>query len=249
MVFPVELHIGSHFIPVHPIFEFLAFFIGYRFFNYLKKKRKLDPLSPDAEWWIIIGMAMGAFIGSRLVAALENPYLFFHPPTWTYFIAGQTIAGGIAGGLLGVEITKKILKVKRKTGDLFVYPLILGLIIGRIGCLLTGVIDGTVGLPSNLPWAFNQGDGIPRHPTSLYEILFAVVMWFILKKIQKKNILLEGDIFALFVFSYSLFRFFEEFIKPRSILALGLSSVQLLTGALAIYYIQYFLKRYYKFFK
>ncbi len=246
MNFPIDIHIAGIVIPSHPVFEFLAFFVGYRYFIFLRNKKKSDPLLPEAEWWIIIGMAIGAFLGSRIVSALENPGLFLHPPTWMYYIGGQTVAGAIAGGILGVEITKKILKVKRKTGDLFVYPLMLGIIIGRIGCFLTGVIDGTVGLPSNLPWAFNQGDGIPRHPTSLYEILFIVLLWIAIKKIEKKKIIKEGDLFSIFVVCYSLFRLFEEFLKPRDILFAGLSSIQLLAAALVIYYTVYFSKRYKK---
>lgn len=246
MSFPIDLHIGSLVIPSHAVFETLAFFIGYRFYLFLKGKRKEDPLNSDAEWWIVVGIAAGAFIGSRLIAALENPEVFFHSPTWLYYIGGQTIAGGIAGGILGAEITKKILGIKRKTGDRFVYPLIFGIIIGRTGCFLKGVSDGTVGLPSKLPWAFDQGDGIPRHPTSLYEIGFLILMWVALKKIARLNLLKEGDLFYVFVLGYSVFRFLEDFLKPRDPLWIGLSSIQLLTGALVIYYTTYFIRRYKK---
>ena len=246
MTFPINFHFGSVTISSHPVFEILAFFLAYRYFVYLKAKRKNDPLSPEAEYWLIIGMVVGAFIGSRLTAALENPTMFLHSYTWLYYIGGQTIAGGIGGGIVGVEITKKILKIKRKTGDFFVYPLIFGIMIGRIGCLLTGVTDGTVGLPCNLPWCFNQGDGIPRHPTSLYEILFLGILWIILKQIEKRIKLREGDLFGIFAFNYGLFRFFEEFLKPRDTLWLGLSSIQLLAGILVIYYGLYFIRRYKK---
>lgn len=246
MTFPVVLHLGSSIIPVHPIFETLAFFVAYRFYVYLKKRRHSDPLAPDAAWWIIVGMAVGAFVGSRLVAALEDPAQFIHVSSWIYYISNQTIAGALGGGILGVEVTKWILKVKRRTGDLFVYPLILGIIVGRIGCLLTGVTDGTVGLPSNLPWAFDQGDGIPRHPTSLYEIVFLIIIWLLIKRIERLKILKEGDLFSVFVVGYSLFRFCVEFIKPRDPLWLGLSSIQLLAAGLVIYYSLYFIRRYKK---
>ncbi len=245
MIFPINFHFGSTTIPSHPVFEVTAIIVAYFYFIHLKKRRN-DPLDPEAGWWIVVGLALGGLIGSRFVAALENPTMFLHTYTWLYYIGGQTIAGGVGGGILGVEITKKILNIKRKTGDLFVYPLILGIMIGRIGCLLTGVTDGTVGLPSNLPWAFDQGDGIPRHPTSLYEIIFLAILWSILKKIEKKKILREGDLFALFAVSYALFRFFEEFLKPRDPLWINLSSIQLLAAILMVYYAQYFIRRYRK---
>ena len=246
MTFPIDFQFGSTTIPSHPVFELLAIFVAYRYFVYLKEKTKNEPFAPDVEWWLIIGLALGGFIGSRFVAALENPTMFLHSYTWLYYIGGQTIAGGVAGGIIGVEIAKKILHVKRKTGDLFVYPLILGIIVGRIGCFLTGVKDGTVGLPSHLPWAFDQGDGIPRHPTSLYEISFLLILWIIIKKVNTKKILKEGDLFAIFAFSYGFFRFLEEFVKPRDTLWLGLSSIQLLGVGLVLYYLVYFIKRYKK---
>ena len=244
MTFPIDFHIGSMVIASHPVFELLAFFIGYRYFLYLKYKNNKVPLPPQSEWWIIIGAAIGAFIGSRLISGLENPVAFFDPTTWLYFIGNQTILGGIAGGILGVEISKKILKVKRKTGDLFVYPLILGMIIGRIGCFLTGVKDGTVGLPSSLPWAFDQEDGIPRHPTSLYEIAFLIIVWIIVMNVEKKKTVLQGDLFSIFVFGYALFRLLEEFLKPRIPLFIGLTSIQLLGLILVIYYSIYFYRNY-----
>lgn len=246
MSFPFDIVIGPVVIPIHALTELLAFYFGYKLFVHIKKDTQLQPLSPQAEWWIIVGMAAGAFIGSRLIAALENPGLFLDPPSWLYFIGGQTIAGGIAGGILGVEITKKILGVKRRTGDLFVFPLMLGIIIGRIGCFLTGIKDGTVGIASNLPWAFDQGDGIPRHPTSLYEIIFLLILWFFLKKIQQKNILKGGDLFSLFVLGYAAFRFFIEYIKPRQELFLSLSSIQIVVLILVLYYGQYLLRIYKK---
>lgn len=241
MHFPFDLQIGIVTIPIHPVFEFAAFFFGYRFFMYLKNKKKFEPLAPQAELWIIVGMALGAFLGSRIVGALEHPDIISSLTNWLYILGGQTIAGGIAGGILGVEIAKKILGVKRRTGDLFVYPLTLGIMIGRVGCFLTGVKDGTVGLPSNLPWAFDQGDGIPRHPTSLYEIIFLGALWWLLKNIEKRGILKQGDLFSLFILGYAFFRLLVEFIKPRQELLLGLSSIQLVSLVLVVYYSIYLL--------
>ncbi len=243
MTFPIDFHFGALIIPSHPVFEILGLIVAYLYFLHLKKSGP-TPLPPNTESLIIAGLFIGALIGSRIVAALENPTLFFHASTWLYYISDQTIAGGIAGGLVGVEIVKKVLGIQRKTGDLFVYPLLLGIIIGRIGCFLKGVSDGTVGLPCNLPWCFNQGDGIPRHPTSLYEILFLILIWFFLLYIQKKKVLQEGELFSIFVFSYALWRFFVEFIKPLNPLWHGLSAIQLVAAALVIYYFIYFIKRY-----
>jgi len=51
--------------------------------------------------------------------------------------------------------------------------------------LLTGLSDNTYGTPTNLPWAVNFGDGIPRHPTQLYEIAFLIALLPILYRVLK----------------------------------------------------------------
>jgi len=91
-------------------------------------------------------------------------------------MGGKTIVGALIFGLISVELMKRYIGVRQSTGDLYAIPLALGIAIGRIGCFLTGLDDNTYGTPTTLPWAINFGDGIPRHPTQLYEIAFLVAL-------------------------------------------------------------------------
>jgi prolipoprotein diacylglyceryltransferase len=109
------------------------------------------------------------------------------------------VVGGFLGGLIGVELTKKIIGEKRSSGDLFVYPMILALCIGRLGCFSMGVYEETYGLPTQLPWGMNLGDGISRHPASLYEIVFLFMLWFTFFGLQRRFTLDNGALFNLFV--------------------------------------------------
>ena len=144
------------------------------------------------------------------------------------------------GGLIGVELTKKKIGVTVSSGDLMVYPLILAMIIGRIGCFLAGLEDGTFGVASNLPWAIDFGDGIRRHPTNLYEILFWIVLWIALSVYERKRHFTDGSRFKLFMVSYLLFRLFIEFIKPDYFFSFGLSVIQLACIACLLYYYKVF---------
>jgi len=235
MDFPVNFVIGGVIIPSHFIFDVLAFYIGVTYYLRISATTR-DHIHENTRWYIIVAGAMGALIGSRLLAALERPYLFLHPPSLLFYYANATIAGGILGSIIVVEIAKKIMGERKRTGDLFVYPLILGMIIGRIGCFLTGVTDSTVGLPSKVPWALDQGDGIARHPTSLYEIIFLGILWITLHIIKKKVPLQQGVLFRLFIINYFSFRFFIEFIKPVQPIFMGLSAIQIASAAIVIYY-------------
>ena len=102
----------------------------------------------------------------------------------------------------------------------------LGMMIGRLGCLLGGLEDNTFGIATSLPWGIDLGDGVSRHPTNLYEIAWLGVTWGALVFLESKVALVNGGRFKLFMISYLVFRLFAECIKPLPPLALGLSSIQ-----------------------
>jgi len=217
MTFPPQLHL---------IFETLGFFVGFRYFLYLRKTQS-DTIPESNRIWILIGATFGAFIFSRLIGAFEHPRTFITTPhKLLYLYANKTIVGALLGGLLCVELTKKVLKETRSSGDLFTYPLILAMMIGRIGCFTSGLSEETYGLPTTLPIGIDLGDGIPRHPVSLYEIIFLGLLWLTLRKIERNHPLKSGYLFQFFMIAYLLFRLLLDFIKPRDPWLLGLSTIQ-----------------------
>lgn len=239
MHFPVNIYLGQWQIPAHLLCETLAYFVGYRYYIHLKRYHK-DAISENNRFYIFLAAAFGAFIGSHAVGVLENPQDLKHLNI-VYFLGNKTIVGGFLGGLLSVELTKKYLGIKVSSGDLMVYPLILAMIIGRTGCFLAGLDDGTYGNPSNLPWAVDVGDGVRRHPTNLYEILFWVILWISLLLLEKRNALANGARFKLFLSAYLIFRFLDEFLKPDYFFGFGLSTIQLVCLAGILYYYKVFL--------
>lgn len=241
MHFPFVFQIGSLEIPAHAFFEAAAFFFGFRYFLYLRKKQG-DLYPSTTRAWIIIGAIFGALAGSRLVGALENPLqLIAAKNVWLYIYANKTVLGGFLGGLLGVELTKKCLHEKKASGDLFVYPMILALIIGRLGCFSMGIHEETYGTATNLPWGLYLGDNVKRHPVTLYEILFLLLMWYALKSYTSKLTLVEGALFKAFMITYIFFRFVLDFIKPHYDVIAGLSTIQLTCIIGLLYYLPYML--------
>lgn len=249
MQFPVEIHLGTARFPAHLLFEMLAYTLGYRLYVWQRAKKQ-DAISDENRWWIFIGAAAGALIGSHLLGVLERPEELKHL-TLVYFLANKTVLGGFLGGLAGVEITKKIIGVHVSSGDLMVYPILLGLVVGRIGCHLAGLPDGTQGSPSNLPWAVNFGDGIPRHPVNVYEIVYLCLLAGIIFCLERGFIrpfnkpfsgLSDGAKFKIFMCGYLLWRFFVEWLKPVCFFPFGLSTIQLAALAGLVYYWRVFLK-------
>lgn len=186
---------------------------------------------------MIVAAALGGAAGSRLLAALEQPLLsasLWREPLLAF--GGKTIVGGLLGGMIAVEWTKRRLGVTARTGDLFAVPLAIGIAIGRIGCFLTGLPDGTCGTPTRLWTGVDFGDGIPRHPTQLYEIAFLIVLaGLMLAKPARFDH--PGDRFRLFMVGYLGLRVAVDAIKPDPALALGLSAIQWACIAALLYYL------------
>ncbi len=240
--FPVTVEIGSLKIMLHAILEPLGMFIGFRYFLILRKK-KGDFIESVQRLWIIIGAIFGALIGSRLVGGFENPVALFDADNpLLYLYQNKTVVGGFLGGLFGVELIKKLIKEKKSSGDLFTYPMILALIIGRIGCFSMGVYEETYGLPTSLFTGLNLGDGISRHPVALYEIGFLIMLWITMVQIEKSYALADGGRFKIFMMAYLFFRLLLDFIKPHYTFNFGLSTIQIVCAAGLLYYAAYILK-------
>jgi phosphatidylglycerol:prolipoprotein diacylglycerol transferase len=196
----------------HHVFEALGYLAGLAVYAAQSRGRAAEL----TRMQVLAGAAVGAAIGSRVLFWLCDP-LHNNP------LAGKTIVGGLLGGLIGVEIAKKLAGVTRSTGDRFVLPLIAATCIGRLGCFLAGPADHTAGNPSNVPWAIAVGDGVPRHPVALYEIAFLIA----LIPLVRLRFTREGDSFRLFLASYLAFRFTIDFLKPDPhAIAAGLTSIQ-----------------------
>lgn len=242
MQFPVVFEIGESKILLHSILEVIAYFVAFRYFLFLRKKQG-DSIVQTNRMWIIIGAIFGSLIGSRLIGGLEDPTQIAKAENvFLYFYSNKTVLGGFLGGLFGVELIKKIIGEKQASGDLFTYPMLLGLIIGRIGCFSMGVYEETYGIQTNFITGMELGDGIKRHPVVLYEIGYLILLWLIIYFLTIKISFAQGARFKLFIVGYCLFRFACDFIKPHYNVWQTLSTIQLTALAGLLWYIRYFVQ-------
>ncbi len=234
LTIPFEPIILGYTLNIHLILEYLAFFIGYRYYVFLRK-HSTDFIPNLNRLSILLGATIGAFLGSRIVAFLENPIFTINFTVLYTLLNSKTIMGGLYGGLLGVEISKKIIGEKQSSGDLFVFPIILGIFIGRIGCFLSGINEFAYGKVTTFFLGMNLGDNLKRHPIALYELAFLVFLFLFLWKLKRLN-LKNGLLFQYFMISYFSFRFFIEFFKPNIFFIFYLSSIQILCLLCVLYY-------------
>lgn len=209
---------------LHPVFEALGYALA--FAVYKRERRRVgDVLRERQRWDVIAAAAVGALVGSRLLGVLEQaPRMHIG---WRQVMlpgGGKTIVGGLLGGWLAVELVKWFEGIKTRTGDLFAVPLCVGIAVGRVGCLLAGLADDTYGKPTELPWGADFGDGVARHPTQAYEIVFllglGVALWWWGQRPHW-----NGAVFRGFMAAYLGWRLGIDFLKPQPLVA-GLNWIQ-----------------------
>jgi phosphatidylglycerol---prolipoprotein diacylglyceryl transferase len=147
---------------------------------------------------------------------------------------GRSAFGALFGGIVGVELWKVFKRRGGSTGVVYVVPLSVGMIVGRIGCQFAGLGDMTYGAPTTLPWGWDFGDGMARHPSPLYESLAILVFlagffaWF-----RRAPQAVAAIGFYVFIAYYAAQRFLIEFTKPYGDVFLGLDLFQI--GALLLF--------------
>lgn len=220
------IRLGSH--PLwHPLFEALAYVTGFAVF-FRSRRHRGDSLDQTQRWTVIATACLGAVMGGRVLGLAEQwPTLFAasrsgHLATLLLSPGGKTIVGALLGGWLAVELVKRFSGIHSQTGNLLALPLCVGIAVGRIGCLIAGLADDTYGKPTRLPWGVDLGDGIPRHPVQLYEILFLGLLAFLLTRRQRWP---EGSEFRCFLAAYLGWRLLIDFLKPQPVIA-GMSIIQ-----------------------
>lgn len=209
----------------HILFESLGWVAGYLIYR-RQRLNNGDVIDVRTRRWVTASALIGGLIGARLLHLLEDPARtaqFWTDPFFSF--GGKTIVGGLIGGVISVELTKKLRGVKASTGDLLAVPLCASIALGRIGCYLAGLSDDTYGLPTNMPWGVDFGDGISRHPTQLYEVAFLLALAAVLVARRRQLTVVSGDAFKLFMLGYMSFRFLVDFLKPAAHVA-GLSVIQ-----------------------
>src|SRR5688572_27968316 len=86
------------------------------------------------------------------------------------------------------------------------------------------------------------GDGLKRHPVTIYEIVFLICLLIGLKILESKYSPANGNLFKIFMISYILFRFLLDFIKPLYTFSIGLSTIQIACIAGICWYLGYIIR-------
>lgn len=171
------------------------------------------------------------FIFYTLLLGLMGAKLFMFVSDFGYYthsfdnfksllFSGGTFYGGlIVGVLFAVWFLRKHKMNFRVLGDIIGPSIALAHFFGRLGCFFAGCCWGREALGCPIAVVFTNPDtttGVPHHlplyPTQLMEAGLNLVNFLVLFIAYKKK-KFHGQIFVLYIFNYSLIRFFVEFFR------------------------------------
>jgi phosphatidylglycerol:prolipoprotein diacylglycerol transferase len=214
---------------------------------------------PEVAWDVVMYAAVGGILGAKFYyMILHWPETAADPLGAILSRSGLVWYGGFiaAALLIAWRISRLKLSVPR-VADAVAPALALAYGVGRIGCFLVG---DDYGGPSSLPWAvaFPNGappstagnlrhyfgvsvpDSIPDatvltvHPTQIYEVLMAVVIFAILWRLRTR-LTRPGLLFATYLALAGVERFIVEIFRAKDDRFLGpLTVAQSISIALVV---------------
>ena len=206
---PILFHFGPFSFYSYGLMLALGFMAAMTLAARRARRLGLDPVAIQS---LGISVLLGGVAGARAAYVALN---------WEMFRAslleiirldhgGLVFYGGLAGGILsGVWTVRKVGLPLWITVDLMVPPGVLGHAIGRVGCFLNGCCYGKNG-----------------HPTQLYESAALLLLFFLLKGIERRSPR-PGTVFLTYGFAYGTWRFLIEFLRgDNPAAACGLTAFQ-----------------------
>jgi phosphatidylglycerol---prolipoprotein diacylglyceryl transferase len=207
------------------------------------RRRGIDP---DAITDLTLTILVGALVMARLLEVVEDWPAYAGNPIQILNLRGGGLSwhGGILGGLLGFAwYVRRSGLPSARCLDIITPGVIVGHMLGRIGCFLNGCCYGR---PCSLPWGLVFTDApetrfIPRHPTQLYEVASeAILLGLVLIWERVGGERTRGTLAWLYLGFYGLERFIIEFYRDEPVVCAGLTygqwfSILLIAAGVAVF--------------
>ena len=168
---PEILRIGHFSIRWYGLLYIVSFIITYLFLKKKYQERDVN-LSPEDYENVIFYIMLGVILGGRIgyILFYNLPFYFRNPlEIFAVWHGGMSFHGGALGVMIaGLIFSKKVKIGFYRLADPVMPFVAIGLGLGRIGNFINGELYGRV---TSLPWGmiFPNSDGLPRHPSQLYE--------------------------------------------------------------------------------
>ena len=220
------------------VFMFLSFLIGGALLHSEMERTDHDP---DRAWDLVFMAVLGGVIGAKTYYVLLNyEDLLANPVAAIFSRGGMVWYGGFAGALLFIvyEIKRRGLPLGQMA-DLCAPTLAIGYAVGRMGCFLVGddygrptgswvglafprgtpptrvdVLESYFGVQVDPALVERFGQVVPVHPTQLYEIAMASIIFLVLWRLRAHQHR-AGWLWWICLTLLSVERFLVEFVRVK----------------------------------
>lgn len=253
-MYPDLFKIGPITVHSYGLMLGIAFLIGSTLFSKELKRMKLDENYAVSITFLAI---IGGLVGSKLFYIIEewnfgkgNSFFTYFKPDVLFSPSGLTFYGGLILAFVLIYFFCRMKNLNMlQIIDAMSPATMLGYGIARVGCHLSG--DGCYGLPVNntpyefLGYSYVKGivpthAGVMVHPTPLYELAAAIVIFIILMAIRKK-MKYSGQLFFIYLIFSGTERLLVEFIRLNPIVigiftqAQLISLIMILAGIICLF--------------
>lgn len=240
---------------MYPLMYLIAFSVGASYIFYQAKKHNWHIGSVS----VMLGATITAAVfGSKIVLipidSILTSFMNFQLPVAN----GKSFLGGVAGGLIGMLIAIRYLRLPMQVADRVAFILPVSLAIGRVGCLFAGCCFGKL---TELPWGISYEAGSPAHfhhlydgsidaealtslsihPVPVYEILFCILIVTVIVS-NRHRLQIQGRTLFAVLSLYSFLRFGGEFLRYQ-VHDVVINNVQIATLSAGLFFMMLFLYR------
>jgi phosphatidylglycerol:prolipoprotein diacylglycerol transferase len=213
----------------HGLFTALGVVVGVVMAAFLARRAGIDE---DTIYNMALFLVVGGIIGARALYVLEHLGDFSDDPAEVFAIqtGGISIYGALIGGTLGAAAYAAWRRLPRwgTMADAAAIGAILGMAVGRVGCLINGdIFARATDWPIGLVYTHSDSPSYPiysaitpqiaEHPVTAYEIVgdlaIFVLLLFVLRRFFKR----DGMLFWSWAFLYSAMRFGVSFLRGTEI--------------------------------
>lgn len=170
-------------------------------------------------------LAISALAGAKILLLITDFEYYLQNPSQIFSLetlrsGGVYYGGFLAAVVVGIAYMRHHRLPVWKTTDCYAPGIALGQAIGRLGCFSAGCCYGkptssVLGVVFKNPYSL-QTVGVPLmirlYPTQLYEaaanFIIFLTLWLALGRKR-----FDGQVFILYLFMYSIMRFFVEFLR------------------------------------
>lgn len=194
------------------------------------KRRNIEA---DDIYNLTVWSVISAVIFARLFHVIDNfSYYIKHPLQILTNFEGLAVYGAVFGIILAFFIYCRVRKLPFWTmGDLIAPGALVGMAVGRVGCLFNGCCYG---LPADLPFSVVYTNpnsyapiGIPMHPTQIYHIIWNLLAFGAIWGLRK-HVKATGVLFLLYLAFYAAGDLTVRFFRVGEPFLFGMQQAQVI---------------------